>query len=296
MLHSISVDVEEYFHANNLEPVAPPARWCRLPRRSADSTYHLLDLFDRHRTKATFFVLGYVARRSPQLVREIAARGHEIASHGYAHRLAYTQTPKQFLRDVVRARRLLEDLSGTPVVGYRAPSFSIRSDNDWAYDALVQAGYVYDSSLFPIRHPRYGNREQGTGPRRIRRAAGELFLLPLAVGTRRVLGREIRLPAAGGAYWRLLPLCYNLWVLRGIQRQSQQGFHCYFHPWECDAGQPVFSELSFLTKLRHYGGIKKFESRIERFLQEFTFEPLKAAAQDVFGEDFTQAIHRRLQQ
>ncbi|MFN8388897.1 MAG: XrtA system polysaccharide deacetylase [Bdellovibrionota bacterium] len=296
--NSFSVDVEEYFHANNLERVAPPRVWCRQPSRVERSTEQLLEVFDRYSVKATFFILGYVARRHPELVRDITTRGHEIASHGYAHRLAYTQTPKQFYRDVLRARRLLEDLSGKPVLGYRAPSFSIRSDNSWAYDCLIQAGYIYDSSLFPIRHPRYGNRQQSTAPTVLERPGGSLFVMPLAVRTIQLLGREIRLPAAGGAYWRVLPRRYNRWALAGLRHISlasgrPAGFNCYVHPWEIDPEQPVFHQLSFLTRLRHYGGAKTFLNTIEYFLQSFRFTTVADAAADVFGQDFERARMNR---
>lgn len=278
IVHSISVDVEEYYHATNLEHVAPPRDWHRLPSRVVRSTDRCLELFSRYKVKGTFFILGCVARRHPDLVRRIASEGHEIASHGYSHRLAFSQTPKQFLRDVRRARALLEDLSGSNVLGYRAPSFSIRDDNDWGYDALLEAGYRYDSSLFPIWHPRYSNLSRSPRIHHIARRSGTLTELPLAVHSMRLLSRELRLPAAGGAYWRLLPTAYCLGVLRAIERTRREPFHCYFHPWELDTGQPVFRKLSPLTRLRHYGGTARFESRLETFFGSFAFGPIRDLA------------------
>lgn len=286
MIHSISVDVEEYFHAANLEPEAPPSSWRRLPSRVVESTERTLECFARCAVHGTFFVLGCVAKRHPELIKKIASAGHEIASHGYSHRLAFTQTPKQFLRDVVRSKRLLEDLSGRAVLGYRAPNFSIQPDNSWAYDALIEAGYIYDSSLYPTWHPRYSNLRQPIESFVEKRAHGELFIFPLAVAELNAFRTKVRLPAAGGAYWRLLPEWYCHGVLRARQRRSRSGFHCYFHPWELDAGQPVFTKLSFMTKLRHYGGAETFEKRVEHFLRSFSFAPLSEVALQTFGEDF----------
>jgi len=290
MIHSISVDVEEYFHAANLETQAPPSSWYRLPSRVVQSTEQTLECFERCDVHGTFFVLGCVAKRHPDLVRKIAAGGHEIASHGYSHRLAFTQTPKQYLRDVVRSKRLLEDLCGKPVLGYRAPNFSIQPDNAWAYDALIEAGYLYDSSLYPTWHPRYSNLGGATESFVMERSRGSLFIFPLAVAELRIPGANLRLPAAGGAYWRVLPRWYCSAVLRLRERTSRTGFHCYFHPWELDAGQPVFTQLSFATKLRHYGGTEKFEDRIEYFLRAFPFAPLKEVAAQTFGEDFASRL------
>ena len=286
MINSLSVDVEEYFHASNLEVVAPPRDWHRLQSRVVPSTEQILEMFARTNCKGTFFILGYVAARHPALVRAIAAQGHEIASHGYSHRLAFSQTPKQFFRDVLRSKRLLEDISGKPVLGYRAPSFSIRSGNSWAYDCLLEAGYRYDSSLYPIRHPRYANQDRPLASVTLDREKGKLFIMPLAVQDLHFFGREIRLPVAGGAYWRLFPRSYIHWALSGLDRK--RSFNCYIHPWEVDAAQPRFEQLSFLTKLRHYGGVKTFANTVEHFLRSFKFAPLEEVARSVFGSSFDQ--------
>lgn len=281
--HTLSIDVEEYYHAANLAAVAPPRVWRRLPSRVVISTAKVLDLFDRCNVKGTFFVLGCVAARSPRLVREIAARGHEIASHGYAHRLAYEQSPKQFARDIRRSRRLLEDLSGTPVLGYRAPNFSIREKNSWAYDALIDAGYLYDSSVYPVWHPRYANLGAPTAPFVLKRDRGSLFELPLAAVPLHLGSRELRLPTAGGAYWRLLPGGYTRWALRRLKAEGRS-IHCYAHPWEFDAEQPVFLRLPVRTHLRHYGRVATFERRAEAFLQMFRVAPFRDVIPRIFGE------------
>ncbi len=275
MRNAISVDVEEYFHAASLDPVAGPAKWHKFPSRVESSTHKILNLFDRLQAKGTFFVLGYVARRNPSLVREIASRGHEIASHGYAHRIAYEQTPKQFARDISRSKLLLEDICGARVIGYRAPSFSINDQNPWAHDELIRAGYRYDSSLYPIRHPRYGNREKPLLPFFIRREEGSLLVLPLAVSPFRILGKDFRLPVAGGAYWRFFPRNIILRGLQSINRTTDTPFICYFHPWEIDPDQPRFQELPVLTKIRHYKGLSNYSSTVEYFLKNFTFDSIQ---------------------
>ncbi len=282
--HALSVDVEEYFHATNLESVAPPARWHAMPKRVEYCTRKVLDVLARHNVRATFFVLGYCARRFPGMVRDIVKDGHELASHGYSHRLVYTQTPRAFYRDVYRTKRLLEDISGEAVWGYRAPSFSIRENNLWAYDVLVEAGYRYDSSLYPAPHPRYGNPHRKRSPEILHRNKGDLIVFPLAVRALRIFGKDLCLGVAGGAYWRILPRWYIAWNLRNIVQDEQLWFTCYFHPWELDAEQPVAGGLPFLTKVRHYGGLSQFEKKIDYFLSRFSFVSLREAARQTLGK------------
>ena len=279
MLNVISVDVEDYFHATNLDAVVGPAKWHSLPRRVEYATAKVLELFARHNAKGTFFVLGYSARRAPGLVREIARQGHEVASHGYGHRLAYLQSERAYYRDVFRTKRLLEDLTGSEIVGYRAPNFSIRDSNSWAYDALLRAGYRYDSSLYPVWHPRYANVDKPTSHFTVKRPAGELLIVPLAASEITAFGRSWRLPVAGGAYWRLLPMAYSRWGLRRIAASNRR-FVCYIHPWEIDTEQKRVRGLGLLTTLRHYGGIDGFERRIASFLEQFQFSTIKEAYAD----------------
>jgi polysaccharide deacetylase family protein (PEP-CTERM system associated) len=283
MLNAISVDVEEYFHAANLETVVGPAQWWRQESRVEASTDIVLELFSRLGIRGTFFVLGHSARRHPQMVKKIAVAGHEIASHGYGHRLAYTQQQKQFFRDVHRTKRLLEDLTGNEVIGYRAPNFSITDKNPWAYDTLIEAGYRYDSSRYPIYHPRYANQRKPRTPEKLECRGGSIYVLPLATTELSLLGRVLRIPLGGGAYWRLLPRSVMNWGLQRIIEKEKQWFTCYIHPWELDPLQPVFNELSPLTKLRHYGGITGFERTLEHFFNQFSFGPLREAAEQTFG-------------
>ncbi len=286
MLNVISVDVEEYFHATNISSVIGPPSKHHLASRLEQSIEKVLNIFSRLQVRGTFFILGLVAQRFPELIKKIAAEGHEVASHGYGHELAYNLAPAQFLEDVYRTRLMLEDMIGKPVYGYRAPNFSIKEGNEWAYDKLIEAGYRYDSSCYPIWHPRYANQRRSRKPELIKRESGCLFEFPLAVGKLNVFGRELRLPLAGGAYWRLFPLPYLRWGLRRMQEEEPGWFTCYVHPWEFDPGQPVFAELSFLTKLRHYGRMKSFERKFERLLQSFEFGPLCEAGKQSFGGKF----------
>lgn len=267
----MTIDLEEYFHATNLDPVAGPARWHSLPSRVEFSTHKTLELLARNATRATFFVLGYSARRHRALILEIAQQGHEIASHGYGHRLSYDLTPKAFFRDVRKTKFFLEDLIGQEVLGYRAPNFSITDRNLWAYDELIRAGYRYDSSVYPVRHPRYGNLQRSVFPEVIRRAEGEIVEFPLATAVLRLIGSEIRLPVAGGAWWRLFPMGYLTWALRRIEKVPGQPLNCYFHPWEIDPGQPRFDALPRLSKLRHYSRVDTFDRRLEAFMKTFAF-------------------------
>lgn len=275
MLNSISVDVEEYFHATNLEPWVGPAKWHTLPSRLEYSVFRLLEIFREAQTTGTFFVLGSVARRWPNVIRAISSAGHEIASHGYAHRLAYEQTPKKFFRDVYRTKRLLEDLTATEILGYRAPNFSIRDENSWAYDKLLHAGYQYDSSLYPVRHPRYGNRDKARTPFNVQRPGGSILVIPLATSEFHCGSVSTRIPIAGGAYWRVFPRHFISWALKRANEKEGIGCHCYLHPWEVDPAQPRFRELPFVIQLRHYSGISGMDRRLEHFLKHRSFVPIR---------------------
>jgi polysaccharide deacetylase family protein (PEP-CTERM system associated) len=267
---SLTVDVEEYYHATNLDELLGPASWHKLPSRVEESTRLVLDIFDEFQAKGTFFTLGSVALRHPDLIKEIVRRGHELASHGYGHRLVYTQTPKSFYRDVRKAKLLLEDISGREVKGYRAPNFSIIDGVRWAYDKLVEAGYTYDSSLYPVRHPRYGNFHRSIHSERISAAGGELLIIPLTVFAYR---SKLRVGIAGGGWWRLLPETPIRHCLRSVSKARP--LNCYLHPWELDANQPHYEELSRVSKFRHYTGLKEFPDRIRRYLKEFGSAPLE---------------------
>jgi polysaccharide deacetylase family protein (PEP-CTERM system associated) len=266
--HYFTVDVEEYFQVSAFENVVSRTDWLRYPSRVEQNVEHLLKVLARYDVRATFFILGSVARRNPHVVRAIAGAGHEIASHGWSHARVTRLTPAEFRADVRRAKRTLEGVAGTPVIGYRAPSFSITRDNDWALDVLIEEGYRYDSSLVPVRRPGYGYAGGDPDAHWIGRAAGRLYELPPATLG---LGR-LRLPAGGGAYFRLLPSGIVRAAFHECERRGVSGTF-YLHPWELDPDQPRMA-VPWWTRLRHYGGLRRSDTRLDRLLQEFHFGPI----------------------
>lgn len=268
--HLFSVDVEEYFQVSALESVVDRAAWDRYPSRVEACTERLLALLQSRGMTATFFTLGWIAERFPALVRRIAAAGHEVASHGQLHRRVTTLTPEEFRADVRLARTVLEDVSGQRVDGFRAPSFSIVRGLEWAFEILVEEGYRYDSSVFPIRRPGYGYPGAPVHPYTIQTAAGPLAEFPLAT----LQGPGIRFPAAGGAYLRLLPYALCAAALRAASRRREPAM-IYVHPWEIDDGQPRLP-VSPLTRVRHYGGLARMEGRVARLLQDFHFQSVRS--------------------
>jgi polysaccharide deacetylase family protein (PEP-CTERM system associated) len=268
--HCFTVDVEEHFQVSAFEPTVSRAAWAGMPSRVAGNVDRLLAALDRHQARGTFFVLGLVAERSPEVVRAVAEAGHEVASHGWDHRRVTHQSREEFRDSVRRTRGTLEDLAGTPVVGFRAPSFSIVPGREWALDILIEEGYRYDSSLFPVRRPGYGYGGGRRDPHRLERPAGGLYEFPPA--TLRRLGWT--LPAAGGAYFRILPYGLVQSALRECARRGAPGTF-YIHPWEIDPGQPRLP-VSFLTRVRHYTGLARTEARLERLLAEFRFGSIAA--------------------
>lgn len=263
--HVFTVDVEDYFQVYAFEGVVDRATWDNYPSRVARNTDVLLDLLDRHNARGTFFALGWVADKHPQIIRRIADAGHEIASHGWWHRKVTSLTPAEFREDVLSSRTILEQVSGKPVVGYRAPSFSITPGNEWAFDTLLECGYRYDSSLFPINRSNYGYPTAPPLPHLINRAAGDLMEFPLT--TTQICGK--RIPAAGGGYIRHFP--YSV-IRKAFHEKDRSGIPgvFYIHPWEIDADQPHMP-VSWLTTVRHYRNIRKVLPRLERLLSEFRF-------------------------
>lgn len=258
--NAISVDLEEYYHAENVRTFFDSEAQSRV----VESTNKVLELFDKFNIKATFFVLGQVAKKQPELIKQIAASGHEIASHGYNHKIVYQQTRDEFIQDITDSKKLLEDLTGKKIKGYRAPNFSITKNVSWAFEEIKNAGYEYDSSVYPVRHDRYSNVNL---PRFPYKHNSGLIIIPLA--TYQLSG--LRLPCAGGAYWRLLPEFYTNFCLKGLNKKEEKPAFCYFHPWELDVEQPVAKDISFLKKLRHYGNTKKFPEILGRVFSDFSF-------------------------
>lgn len=263
--HIFSVDVEEYFQVHAFERVVARDDWPAYPSRVAACVDRILEMLSARGATGTFFVLGWLAERNPALVRRIADGGHEIASHGWSHTKVTSMTPQTFLEDVRRSRAVLEDVAGVPILGYRAPSFSITPETEWALDVLLEAGYVYDSSLFPIKRANYGFPETPPLPHRIRRKNGVLIEFPMT--TMRWNG--LRVPAAGGGYFRHFPYAVTRRAFRDCAAAGIPGVF-YIHPWEVDPEQPRV-RVNWLTRMRHYGGLQSTAGRLADLLSEFRF-------------------------
>lgn len=268
----LSIDVEEYYHSLEFEAAVPADQRCYLPSRVEESTDHVLNLLGLLGVSATFFVVGQVAEAHPELLRRIQKAGHEIGCHSYRHELVSRQSAEEFRIDVRRAKATLEDLTGGRIIGYRAPNFSIGAEQTWAYDILLEEGFLYDSSVYPIRHDRYGNADAPRFPHEIRSEGGRQ-LIEFPIGTTRVLGAN--LPIGGGGYFRLLP---EAWFRNGIRRvntQEKQPVMFYFHPWELDAQQPR-PPMPWYHSMRHYVGIERLEPKLLRLLRHCRFGTVRA--------------------
>jgi polysaccharide deacetylase family protein (PEP-CTERM system associated) len=266
----LSVDVEDYYHVEAFADRIKPETWSQFSSRVADNTRRVLELLGRSGARATFFLLGWVAEREPNLVREIASAGHEVACHSYLHRPVWRLKPEEFREDTRRARAAIEEAAGQKVMGYRAPTFSIVRKSLWALEILAEEAFLYDSSIFPIRHDLYGLPEAPRFPFRWECGKGQsIYELPLA--TVRVLGYN--LPVGGGGYLRILPLWYTRWALRRIRQKDGQPAVVYFHPWEIDPGQPRLPG-KWKSRLRHYSNLQRMEERIRKLLAGGRFVPL----------------------
>ncbi|SBT05559.1 Polysaccharide deactylase family protein, PEP-CTERM locus subfamily [Candidatus Propionivibrio aalborgensis] len=262
--NALTIDVEDYFQVSAFAPYIPREQWSARACRVERNVDRILQMLDMHETKATFFTLGWIAERYPHLVRRIVEGGHELASHGYGHQRASDLTEAAFSTDIESAKKLLEDLSGHRVKGYRAPSFSIGESNLWAFDCLERAGYSYSSSIYPIRHDHYGMPDAPRFAHQVR--AG---LLEVPVTTARFFERNW--PASGGGYFRLLPYAMSRWLLQSVNRQDRQSAVFYFHPWEIDAGQPRVEGVNAKTRFRHYVNLHRTEGRLQRLLADFNW-------------------------
>lgn len=285
IVNAMTVDVEDYFQASAFDRVVSRASWLERESRVVANTHQLLEFFQRHQVRATFFILGWVAQHFPSLVRDIAAGGHELGSHGFHHQLIYTLTPEQFRDDVRRAKATIEDAGGCAVRGYRAPSFSIVRSSLWALDVLIEEGHAYDASIFPIHHDRYGIPEAPRTVHVIKRGAGEIVEIPAS--TVRV-GRW-NVPIAGGGYFRLMPYAFTRW---GTRRLNAAGVPLvfYIHPWEIDTAQPRL-QAPRLTAVRHYVNLHDTLNRLERLVNDFAFDTI-AATLDVAVEAAAPAVAR----
>jgi polysaccharide deacetylase family protein (PEP-CTERM system associated) len=267
--NALTIDVEDYFHVSAFASHVRRADWDRLPCRVERNVDAILAMLAEHGTRATYFMLGWVAERYPALVRRIVEQGHELASHGYAHRRATEQSRDEFREDVTRAKRLLEDLSGVAVQGYRAPSFSIGEGNLWALECLSEAGYLYSSSIYPVHHDHYGMPD---APRFAFRPEAGCGLLELPMTTVRYFNQNF--PAGGGGYFRLLPYWVSRAWLRRVNKVDGKPCIFYFHPWEIDPQQPRFREARALARFRHYLNLERTEARLRRLLADFAWGPI----------------------
>ncbi len=275
VVNAMTVDVEDYFHVSAFEGIVARADWARMESRVCENTDRLLAIFEQAGVHATFFVLGWVAEQFPELIRRIAAKGHEIASHGFEHRLIYNQTPLAFREDVRRAKQVLESAAGVPVAGFRAPSYSVTGRSLWALDVLMEEGYSYDASIFPIHHDRYGIPQSPRHPYRFKR--GGQYLIEVPGSTVRV--GAANLPVAGGGYFRILPYGWTRWGMHRINDHERRPAFFYLHPWELDPDQPRLS-AGLLSRFRHYWNLDETEGRVTRLLADFSFDSLR----NVIGE------------
>jgi polysaccharide deacetylase family protein (PEP-CTERM system associated) len=280
IVNAMTIDVEDYFHVSVFDGIVPRSRWPALESRVCRNTDRLLALLDEAGVSATFFVLGWVAERHPSLVQRIAAAGHEIASHGYAHRLVYDQTRAAFRDDVATAKALLEDLTGQPVYGYRAPSYSITPRSLWAFDVLLETGHRYDASIFPIHHDRYGIPVSARHAYRVTRDLGTLLELPAS--TCRLAA--MNLPVGGGGYFRLLPYAWTHFGIDRVNRVDRRPAIFYIHPWELDPDQPRLA-CSLLSRVRHYRNLQCTEERLRRLLRDFRFAPVRDTLDGIAGAE-----------
>lgn len=267
IVNAMSVDVEDWFQVQALSSVIDRDRWDVQPRRVERNTERILELFARAGVRATFFTLGWVAEHYPAMVRRIVADGHELASHGTAHRRADDQSPDQFRQDVGRSKRLLEDIGGVEVKGYRAPTFSIGPRNLWAFEVLAEEGYAYSSSVYPVRHDFYG---WPSAPRSPFQPVGDRGIREIPITTVQLLGRN--LPCGGGGFFRLLPYRVMRAALRHVNETERRPAIFYFHPWEIDPGQPRVDGLPLKSRIRHYMNLSRTEARLERLCADFVWD------------------------
>ncbi len=263
--NALTIDVEDYFQVSAFAPYIRRDEWDARECRVERNVHRILDLLAERQVHATFFTLGWIAERYPQLVKRIVAEGHELASHGYGHERASDLSEAAFVADITRAKGLLEDIGGHAVRGYRAPSFSIGTGNLWAFDALARAGHAYSSSIYPIKHDHYGMPDSPRFAYRVGSVGTGLLEVP--VTTLRLMNRN--LPSSGGGYFRLLPYALSRWMIGTVNREDRQSAIFYFHPWEIDADQPRVAGIDARTRFRHYVNIPRMEGRLRQLLADF---------------------------
>lgn len=270
IVNAMTVDVEDYFQVSAFEPYISRSEWDALPHRVEANTQRILDIFDAYRVKATFFTLGWVAERYPNLIRRIVEEGHELACHGYRHVRVTQQSPDQFREDIRVSKQILEDLAGREVVGYRAASYSIGAKNLWALEILQDEGFVYSSSIYPVKHDLYGMPD---APRFAYRPGNAPGLLEIPITTLRILDRNW--PCGGGGFFRLYPYAVSKWAYQRLNNTEMKPGIFYFHPWEIDPEQPRQANLSAKARFRHYLNLDKVADRLKRLLSDFEWNTMQ---------------------
>lgn len=283
VINALSVDVEDYFHVGAFEHVIDIKHWDSYPFRVGDNTRRVLDLFDECEVKGTFFILGWVAERDPELIRQIADRGHEIACHGYGHQLVFKIGPEAFYQDIARSKGLLEDHSGREVCGYRAPSYSVTRESLWALDILIENGFTFDSSIFPIYHDVYGIPNSPRFPYEIEREAGRITEFPITTYPCKVFGKQFDLPFSGGGYFRLLPFPLVDRAMTCVNAGEKQPAVFYFHPWEIDPDQPRIRGAGWKSSFRHYVNLGRTWNKLKALLTSYSF----GTVSEVLGRGMT---------
>jgi polysaccharide deacetylase family protein (PEP-CTERM system associated) len=277
IVNALTVDVEDYFHVAALAESIDRSSWGTIPTRVRKNTDVLLETFDSASVSATFFVLGWVAEKHPEIVRAISSQGHEVACHGYSHELVYKQSRKVFRDETRKAKTILEDLTGEAVMGYRAASYSITNRSLWAIDELVAAGFEYDSSIVPVRHDYYGIVGADPFPYRVSSDDGS-SMIEFPPSTISLLGK--RIPIGGGGYFRIFPYWFSKWGMQRINRKDEMPFSFYIHPWEVDPNQPKV-EASSKSSFRHYTNLDRCHDRLLMLLQDFRFTTMRQVLDDL---------------
>ena len=284
--NALTVDVEDYFQVSAFAGNVDVGKWDKYESRVKANTDKLVELFSRHNYKATFFILGWVAERYPSIVKAIQSDGHEIACHGYSHQLIYNQSQQLFREETLKAKKILEDIAQVPVIGYRAASYSITNKSLWALDILAEAGFTYDSSIFPVRHDRYGIPGAEDKPHLLTTPEGH-NLVEFPISTKPVFG--YRLPIGGGGYFRIYPYTFSRMALNSVNKK-QQPFIFYLHPWEVDPQQPKI-KTNWLSKFRHYNNLAKCEQRLDNSLRDFR---LSTVVDVLSNLGFSEKLHSQM--
>ena len=269
-LNAMTVDVEDYFQVSAFEGVVQKKDWDSVSLRVGDNTNRLLDLFAKNNVKSTFFTLGWVAQRCPEVIKRIVNEGHELASHGLAHQRATTMTEKQLYDDIKQSKDILENIGGVALKGYRAPSFSINDSNTWAYDILKDLGFTYSSSTYPISHDLYGVPEW---PRFKYQRDNGLIEIPIPT----IRKKDTNVGIGGGGYFRLYPYWLSKRRISEFMKTESAPYSFYFHPWEIDAQQPRFDNAPWKSKVRHYINLSKMEGKIEKLIKDFNWVTMQEA-------------------